>query len=227
MATRLAPSARLEEAIEGLLAEGIGDGEKLAEIGRLGARLVLQRALEEEVAEFLKRGRYERTELARGSRNGVRPRRVQTAEGELEIAVPQLRNTAERFVSQILPDCRTAMRTRPLETLIIGAYVRGLSDRDIEALVAEAGLGKVSKSTVSEICRQLRSRYQAFRARSVAEVELGCCSWTPSTCPPAPAGPRRGCWWPGGMPRTAPECCSMCAWASGSVMRTGWTCGGH
>ena len=64
------------------------------------------------------------------------------------------------------------MRTRPLETLIIGAYVRGLSDRDIEALVAEAGLGKVSKSTVSEICRQLRSRYQAFRARSVAEVEL-------------------------------------------------------
>ena len=43
MATRVAPSARLEEAIEGLLAEGIGDGEKLAEIGRLGTRLVLQR----------------------------------------------------------------------------------------------------------------------------------------------------------------------------------------
>ena len=64
------------------------------------------------------------------------------------------------------------MRTRPLETLIIGAYVRGLSDRDIEALVVEAGLGKVSKSTVSDICRQLRSRYQAFRARSVVEVEL-------------------------------------------------------
>ena len=60
------------------------------------------------MAEFLKWVRYERTELARGSRNGVRPHRVQTAEGELEIAVPQLRNTAERFVSQILPDSRTA-----------------------------------------------------------------------------------------------------------------------
>ena len=187
----------MEEAIEGLLAEGIGDGEKLAEIGRLGARLVLQRALEEEVAEFLKRGRYERTELARGSRNGVRPRRVQTAEGELEIAVPQLRNTAERFVSQILPDCRTAMRTRPLETLIIGAYVRGLSDRDIEALVAEAGLGKVSKSTVSEICRQLRSRYQAFRARSVAEVELLVLfSWTRLPAHPPQRGQGGG---PGGV----------------------------
>lgn len=192
MATRVAPSARLEEAIEGLLAEGIGDGEKLAEIGRLGARLVLQRALEEEVAKFLKRGRYERTELARGSRNGVRPRRVQTAEGELEIAVPQLRNTAERFVSQVLPDCRTAMRTRPLETLIIGAYVRGLSDRDIEALVAEAGLGKVSKSTVSEICRQLRSRYQAFRARSVAKVELLVLFLDAIYLPTRPSGAKEG-----------------------------------
>ena len=59
-----------------------------------------------------------------------------------------------------------------METLIIGACLRGVSDRDIEALVAEAGLGKVLKSTVSEIGQQLRSRYQAFRARSVAEVEL-------------------------------------------------------
>jgi transposase-like protein len=102
----------------------------------------------------------------------VRPRRIQTGEGKLEIAVPQLRNSAERLVSQVLPDCRTAVRTKPLETLIIGAYVRGLSDRDIEALVAEAGLGSVSKSTVTQICRQLRSRNQAFRARSLAEMDL-------------------------------------------------------
>jgi len=46
---------------------------------------VLQRAVEEEVAAFLGRARYQRTPDARGSRNGSRPRRVQTAEGELEI----------------------------------------------------------------------------------------------------------------------------------------------
>jgi hypothetical protein len=34
---RIAPSAALETAIEELLAEGLGDGEQLAEIGRLGA----------------------------------------------------------------------------------------------------------------------------------------------------------------------------------------------
>ncbi len=96
---------------------------------------MLQRALEEEVAEFLGRARYERTPAARGSRNGVRPRRVQTAEGELEVQMPQLRETADRFVSKVLPDVRTVIMTRPLEALIIVAYVRGLSDRDIESLI--------------------------------------------------------------------------------------------
>jgi hypothetical protein len=34
--TRIAPSVALEAAIEELLAEGLGDGERLAEIGRAG-----------------------------------------------------------------------------------------------------------------------------------------------------------------------------------------------
>jgi len=50
---RLAPSAALETAIEELLSQGLGDAEQLAEVGRLGARLVLQRALEDEVAGVL------------------------------------------------------------------------------------------------------------------------------------------------------------------------------
>ncbi len=165
MKKRVAPSAVLEAAIDELLSEGLGDAEQLAEIGRLGARLVLQRALEEEVSEFLGRARYERRAEARGSRNGLRPRRVQTAEGELEVQMPQLRDTADRFVSRVLPDVRTVIRTRPLEALVIGAYVRGLSDRDIESLIQEAGLGKLSKSTASRVCRELRDRYRAFRAR--------------------------------------------------------------
>lgn len=60
MEKRLAPSVRVEEAIAGILAGGLADGEQLAELGRLGARLVLQRAVEEELTIFLKRTRYER-----------------------------------------------------------------------------------------------------------------------------------------------------------------------
>src|SRR5258708_13567893 len=36
----------------------------------------------------------------------------------------------------------------------------------------EAGLGQVSKSPASRICRELRARYKAFCARSLADLEL-------------------------------------------------------
>jgi Transposase, Mutator family len=75
-------------------------------------------------------------------------------------------------VSGVIPNGRTVLRTRPLEALIIGAWVRGLSDRDIESLVREARLGQISKTTVSQITKELRARYQAFRARGLDEVDL-------------------------------------------------------
>ena len=52
-------------------------------------------------------------------------------------------------MSNVLPNGRTAVRTRPLEALIIAAWVHGLSDRDIESLVEEAGLGQLSKTAAS------------------------------------------------------------------------------
>src|SRR2546428_13731402 len=108
--TRIAPSARLEQQIADLLTQGVADDrEKLAELGRLGARLVLQRAVDEEVAAFLGRARYERNPDATGSRNGTRARPIQTAEGEITVAMPQVRNTAEPFISQVFPDSRTAV----------------------------------------------------------------------------------------------------------------------
>jgi putative transposase len=190
---RVAPSARLEEQITELLANGLGqDGEHLAELGRLGARLVLQRAIEDEVAAFLSRARYERPADARGSRNGTRPKPIQTAEGEITIAMPQVRNTAEQFVSRVIPDTKAVVRTRPLEALIIGGYVRGLSDRDIESLAEEAGLGQVSKSTVSRICRELRDRYRAFCSKSLAEVSVLALFLDAVYLPTRPSGDKEG-----------------------------------
>ncbi len=196
MNKRVAPSVELEAAVERLLtgdlAEGLANAERLAEIGRLGARLALQRGIEDEVDAFLGRTRYERTPEARGSRNGNRPRQVQTVEGELEIQVPQIRGAAEKFVSSVIPNGRTALRTRPLEALIIGAWVRGLSDRDIESLLEEAGLGQISKSAVSEITKELRARYQAFRARGLGKVELLVLFLDAIYLPTRPSGAKEG-----------------------------------
>jgi transposase-like protein len=58
------------------------------------------------------------------------------------------------------------IRTRPLEALVIGAYVRGLSDRDIESLLKEAGLGQLSKSTASRICRECQRSGKTGQQRS-------------------------------------------------------------
>ncbi len=192
MDRRIAPSVQIETAIEAALLDGFEEPDRLSELGRLGARLVLQRAVEDELAAFLGRARYERTETASGSRNGHRPRRVQTAEGEITIAIPQVRDTLTRFVSTVIPDTRAIVRTRPLEALVIGAYVRGLSDRDIESLAREAGLGHISKTAVSGICRELRDRYRAFRARSLGDVRLLALMLDAIYLPVRPDGPKEG-----------------------------------
>jgi transposase-like protein len=189
---RIAPSAVLEAQIAELLSRGVDDNEQLAELGRLGPRLVLQRVVEDEVTAFVGRARYERTSSATGSRNGNRPKSIQTAEGEVHIAMPQVRGTVERFVSRVIPDVRGVVRTRPLEALVIGAYVRGLSDRDIESLMDEAGLGHLSKNTASQICRELRARYAAFCAKSLADVELLALFVDAVYLPTRPSGAKEG-----------------------------------
>jgi putative transposase len=189
---RIAPSVQIEAAIEAALLNGLAEPDRLSELGRLGARLVLQRAVEDELEAFLGRARCERTETAAGSRNGHRSRRIQTAEGEIAIAMPQVRDTLTRFVSSVIPDTRAIVRTRPLEALVIGAYVWGLSDRDIESLAREAGLGHISRTAVSTICRELRDRYRAFRARSLADVRLLSLMLDAIYLPVRPDGPKEG-----------------------------------
>jgi Transposase, Mutator family len=108
------PSAEIEAQIDRLLAVGVGDNprESLSQLARLGARLIIQRAVEDEFDAWLGRARYERRpEYQRGLRNdesglrnGFRARRVQSAEGELEIEVPQVREAVETFGVQVALD---------------------------------------------------------------------------------------------------------------------------
>src|SRR5206468_9488434 len=79
-----------------------------------------------------------------------------------------------------------------LEALIIGGYVRGLSDRDIESLADEAELGHVSKSTVSRICRELRDRYTAFCNKSLADLNVMALFSDAIYLPTRPSGQKEG-----------------------------------
>jgi putative transposase len=169
------PSAEIEEQIDQLLAVGVGENprESLSELAKLGARLIIQRAVEDEFDAWLGRARYERRpDYQRGLRNGFRPRKVQTAEGELQLEIPQVREAAAPFVSKLFPRGTKLLRTEPLKAMVIGAFVRGLSMRDVESLCDQAGLGKLSKSTASRICRELRERFEQFRRRDLYDIQL-------------------------------------------------------
>jgi putative transposase len=68
----VAPSAEIEEQIDRLLGVGVGENprESLSELARLGARLIIQRAVEDEFDASLGRARYERRpEYQRGLGN--------------------------------------------------------------------------------------------------------------------------------------------------------------
>jgi putative transposase len=196
------PSAEIEQRIDQLLAVGVGDNprESLSELARLGARLIIQRAVEDEFDAWLGRARYERRPESQrglrnydsGLRNGFRPRRVQTAEGELQIDVPQVREAAETFASKLFPRTPKLLRTEPLKALVIGAFVRGLSMRDVESLCEQAGLGKLSKSTASRICEELKERFEAFKRRSLYEIRLVALFLDATFISVRPSGPKEG-----------------------------------
>jgi putative transposase len=169
------PSAEIEDQIDRLLAVGVGENprEALSELAKLGARLIIQRAVEDEFDAWLGRARYERRpDAPPGLRNGFRPRRVQTAEGELRVEIPQVGEAAEPFVSKLFPRGTKLLRTEPLKAMVIGAFVRGLSMRDVESLCEQAGLGKLSKSTAARICQELRERFEAFKRRDLYDIHV-------------------------------------------------------
>ena len=196
------PSAEIQASIDKLMSKGMVDDPQkmLSELARLGARLIIQRAVEEEFDTWLGRARYERRpERQRGLRNGFRPRHVQTAEGELRIEIPQAREAVMPFVSKLFPKwhCKRLLRTDPLKALVIGGFVRGLSMRDIESLCDEAGLGKTSRSTVARICAELHERFEAFKRRDLFEVKLVVLFLDAIYLPVRPSGPKEGviCAW--------------------------------
>jgi transposase-like protein len=173
---KIVPSERLRRALDDVLS-GVGEHDDPVEaVARLGARLILQQALEDEVTEFLGRERYERADEGGAAyRNGYEPRVVKTTSGVMELERPRVRNASELgFESRVIG--KGVARTHALEALIILGFLRGLSVRDVEALLEEAlGEQVVGKSTVARVCQDTRERYAAWGARDLSTHDLIYC----------------------------------------------------
>ena len=176
MSKRVSPAQRLQAEIDEVFAGGEDLAGAIEQVAVLGARLLLKAAIEAEVTAYLGRDRYERAascdDARAGMRNGYCPTTVKTTAGPVTLQRPKVRDTTERFASQLFG--KGVTKTNALESLVIAGFVRGLSTRDVEATLVEA-LGEqaaVSKSTVSRVCENIKTQFEAWSARRLDEVEL-------------------------------------------------------
>ena len=172
---RIPPSERIQKQIDALLKGEWANGDELVtKLILLGAQHLGQEMLEQEVTDYLGRGHYERREEShehRGYRNGYRPANMDTAEGRVQLQVPQVRESPEPYRSTLVDFLRG--NSDVLERLAVEMYTRGLSTRDIEDAFREVtGDLLLSRTAVSAITDQLWADYQAFSERDLSCFEV-------------------------------------------------------
>ena len=176
MSARVSPTDHIRVEIDALFDAQRELSEIIEDVARLGARLIIQTAVEAEVEVFLGRARYQRKaeapEARAGSRNGYQDSTIKTTAGPVTVARPKLRGTTERFASQLFG--KSVTKSNALESLVIAGFVRGLSVRDVQntladALGAEAAL---SKSTVSRVCQVIGEEFERWSTRRLDDLEL-------------------------------------------------------
>ena len=72
MSVRVSPAEKIRAEIDALFGGERELGEVIEDVARLGARLIIQTALEAEVEAFLGRARYQRSAAAGDARPGMR-----------------------------------------------------------------------------------------------------------------------------------------------------------
>ena len=172
---RIPPSQKIRKKTEELLNQGLdGEGDVTSLILRLGVERLVQELLEQEVTDYLERDHYQRRrpeQAHRGYRNGYEPGRLRTAEGEIVVQIPQVREAPETYRSRLMTFLRG--NSDVLQRLAVEMYARGLSTRDIEMALEEAtGDRLLSRTAVSQVTEVLWDEYEAFAERDLSGFEV-------------------------------------------------------
>jgi len=143
----------------------------LMELTRIGARMMLQSAMEEEVTAYLQRDYYERNAGAKGSRNGSKPRAVKIGSGDIGIRMPQVRNAGGPFHSQILPPRVTQMDE--IQEIIPLLYMNGLSTRKVKKAVGKLiGRKGLSHQNVMRISGRVVEEFNVWKKRDLSTLQV-------------------------------------------------------
>ena len=150
------------------------------------AREFLQAMLEGELARVLARSRYaRRAKLASGDaedavgvtghRHGHRSRSLLGTFGQMEIKMPRARlNSPDGKTTEWKSQALRAYQRRTLaaDALIAGCYLAGTNTRRVRRALGALFGGAVGKDTVSRVWRKVKSDWDAWNARSLADEPI-------------------------------------------------------
>jgi transposase-like protein len=140
-------------------------GELKQETLRVVQRL-LEGAMEGELLAQLRAGRYRRTEVRRGYRNGYRRRDLLTELGLVEhLRVP--RDREGRYQPTVV--ARYQRRQEKVNGLIREMFLQGVSTRKVQEVVEPLLGSQVSAQTVSRITRSLDREVQRFHRQPLED----------------------------------------------------------
>ena len=121
-------------------------------------------------------GEAEETVCVTGHRHGHRSRSLMGSFGRVEIEVPRARlNTPDGKTTEWKSKALRAYQRRTLvaDALIAGAYLAGTNTRRVRRALASLFGGAVGKDTVSRVWRKVKTDWEAWNARSLAEEPIG------------------------------------------------------
>jgi transposase-like protein len=158
---------RKDTAVEVILEQLIEHGP--GEIAEIFSR-AFELAMQIERERFLGAEFYERTAGRQGYANGYKPKRIDTPAGSVTVQVPKTAgHDAEPFYPQSLERGRRSVRAVMLA--VAEMYIKGVSTRDVEAVMKEFGIESLSSSQVSRATKLLDEELNAWRNRPLGEIK--------------------------------------------------------
>lgn len=146
--------------------------DSLVEVTKVGARMMIQIALEEELRAFLGRDYYERRSNGQeGSRAGSKPRTIKIGCGDIEIEMPKVKDAGGPFHSEFLPPRVTRMEE--IQDMIPLLYMNGLSTRKVKKSVAKLlGRRGLSHQNVIRITEKVVEEFKQWKKRDLTNLKV-------------------------------------------------------
>ena len=158
-----------EALLAGLLADYKKPEDLIGENGLLKqlTKLLVERALDAELAEHLGHGKHEPVANEAGNtRNGKSKKTLKGEFGELPIEIPRDRHGT--FEPQLIPKHQT--RWSGFDDKILSLYARGMTVREIQAHLEEMYGTEISPSLISSITDAVSEEVKAWQARPLDPI---------------------------------------------------------